>query len=437
MSEIPLLTPYFRRLEEFSTLRWTGRVTKVVGYLVESDGPICSVGEGCAMVTEGGQTYSGEIVGFRGRTVLSMPLDRPIGIRFGDRIVTRGTQPALRVGRTLLGRVIDGSGKPIDRKGRYRALEYWPLQNNAPLPLEREPIHDALGCGIRAIDGLITCGRGQRLGIFGGSGVGKSTLIGMMTRATSADLTVLALVGERGREVREFLEEAIGPEGLARSVVVVSTSDQSPLLRIRAALAATTVAEYFCAQRKHVLLVVDSLTRFAMAQREIGLAAGEPPTAKGYTPSVFTLLARLIERAGNFGSGSITAFYTVLMEGDDQQDPLVDAVRALLDGHVVLDRKLAIQGHYPPISVLDSLSRLMPAVTSPEHLAKARRLRQLLSSYMASEDLIRIGAYQKGADRLLDEALAVLPATNAFLQQDRKDRAPLEENIKSLLALPG
>jgi flagellum-specific ATP synthase len=431
------LSPYFRRLEEFSTLRWTGRVCKVVGYLVESDGPICSVGEGCAMVTEGGQTYSGEIVGFRGRTVLSMPLERPIGIRYGDRIVTRGMQPALRVGPSLLGRVIDGSGRPIDKKGKYRAREYWPLHNSAPLPLERVPIRESLGCGIRAIDGLITCGRGQRVGIFGGSGVGKSTLIGMMTRATSADLIVLALVGERGREVREFLEEAIGPEGLARSVVVVSTSDQSPLLRIRAALAATTVAEYFCAQGKNVLLVVDSLTRFAMAQREIGLAAGEPPTAKGYTPSVLTMLARLIERAGNYASGSITAFYTVLMEGDDQLDPLVDAVRALLDGHVMLDRKLSAQGHYPPIAVLDSLSRLMPSVCSAEHIEKARRVRQLLAAYTASEDLIRVGAYQKGADAVLDRAIAALPAISAFLQQKKNDIAPIAQTLTALQKLPG
>src|SRR5271165_6342844 len=371
-----LLEPYFKRLDEFSTLRWVGRVTKAVGNLIESEGPYGSVGEGCGIITADGRTFSGEIVGFRGRTVLSMPLERPAGIRFGDRIVTRGTQPMLRVGPAMLGRVIDGTGKPIDSLKPYSAREYWPLQSDAPLPLEREPIRSPLGCGIRAIDGMLTCGRGQRVGIFGGSGVGKSTLIGMMTRATAAGLTVLALVGERGREVREFLEEAIGPEGLARSVVVVSTSDQSPLLRIRAALAATTVAEYFCAQRKHVLLVVDSLTRFAMAQREIGLAAGEPPTAKGYTPSVFTLLARLIERAGNYASGSLTAFYTVLMEGDDQHDPLVDAVRALLDGHVVLDRKLSVQGHYPPIAVLDSLSRLMPAVCSSEHIEKARRIRQ-------------------------------------------------------------
>ena len=437
MSSQDLLEPYFKRLDEFSTLRWVGRVTKAVGNLIESDGPYGSVGEGCGIITADGTTYAGEIVGFRGRTVLSMLLQRSTGVRYGDRIVTRGTRPFISVGPSLLGRVLDGAGYPLDDKGPYRTREHWPLFHEAPLPLARTPIRDAIGCGIRAIDGFITCGRGQRVGIFGGSGVGKSTLIGMMARGTSADLTVLALVGERGREVRDFLEDALGEEGLRRSVVVVSTSDQSPLLRIRAALTATAIAEYFCSQGKHVLLVVDSLTRFAMAQREIGLAAGEPPTAKGYTPSVFSLLARLIERAGHFGSGSITAFYTVLMEGDDQQDPLVDAVRALLDGHVVLDRKLAMQGHYPPISILDSLSRLMPAVTSPEHIAKARRLRQLLSAYMASEDLIRIGAYQKGADRLLDEALVVLPAVNTFLQQNRKENCPLEQNIQALLTLRG
>jgi flagellum-specific ATP synthase len=436
MGDARSLKPYFRRLEDFSALRWTGRVTKAVGHLVESEGPFCSVGEGCAILTEDGRTFSGEIVGFRGRAVLSMPLERPSGIRYGDRIVTRGTHPALRVGPGLLGRVIDGSGKPLDDLPSYRAKEYWPLHGDPPQPLQRLPIREPLGCGIRAIDGLLTCGRGQRVGIFGGSGVGKSTLIGMMTRGTEAELTVLALVGERGREVREFLEETIGKEGLARSVVVVSTSDQSPLLRIRAALAATTVAEYFSAQGKQVLLVVDSLTRFAMAQREIGLAAGEPPTAKGYTPSVFTLLARLIERAGNFGAGSITAFYTVLMEGDDQQDPLVDAVRALLDGHVLLDRKLNASGHYPPIAVLDSLSRLMTAVCEPEHIEKARRLRHLLAAYAASEDLVRIGAYQKGGDATLDQALAALPAIMRFLQQGKSERAPLEETLAALRALP-
>jgi flagellum-specific ATP synthase len=303
--------------------------------------------------------------------------------------------------------------------------------------LTRSLIRDPLGCGVRAIDGMLTAGRGQRMGIFGGSGVGKSTLISMMARGTSADLTVLALVGERGREVQEFLVDAIGESNLGRCVVVVSTSDQPPLSRIRAALAATTVAEYFAAQGKHVLLVIDSLTRFAMAQREIGLAAGEPPTAKGYTPSVFTLLARLLERAGHFGTGSITGFYTVLMEGDDQQDPLVDAVRAILDGHIMLDRRLAAQGHYPPISILDSVSRLMPAVCDAKHLAKSQRLRGLLSSYVTSEDLIRVGAYQKGGDATLDQAIAALPALNAFLRQQKDDLAPLPETIQSLMALPG
>src|SRR5215813_1706827 len=310
MSDAHLLKNYFRRLHDFSALRWTGRITKAVGHLVESEGPFCSVGEGCAIIADDGTSYPGEVVGFRGSTVLSMPLNRPSGIRYGDRIVTRGTQPTLALGNEILGRVIDGSGKPLDHKPLPRASEYWPLHGDPPLPLERASIRMPIACGVRAIDGLITCGKGQRVGIFGGSGVGKSTLIGMMTRATDADLTVLALVGERGREVREFLEDAIGPKGLERSVVVVSTSDQSPLLRIRSALAATTVAEYFAAQGKNVLLVVDSLTRFAMAQREIGLAAGEPPTAKGYTPSVFSLLSRLVERAGNFDNGSITAFYT-------------------------------------------------------------------------------------------------------------------------------
>src|SRR5579859_5291435 len=379
MTEFSQLQPYFNRLEEFSTLRWTGRVTKAVGHLVESDGPFCSVGEGCAIITEDGHTFSGEIVGFRGRTVLSMPLERPSGIRYGDRIVTRGTRPALRVGPELLGRVIDGSGKPMDGKPRFRARAHWPLQGEPPLPLDRVPIQSAMSCGIRAIDGMLTCGRGQRVGIFGGSGVGKSTLVGMMTRNTEADITVVGLAGERGREVGEFLEESLGEEGLARAVVLVSTSDQSPLLRMRAAMAATTVAEYFAAQGRHVLLVLDSLTRFAMAAREVGLAAGEPPTAKGYTPSVFTRLARLVERAGEFRAGSITAFYSVLMEGDDQQDPLVDAVRSLLDGHVVLSRSLAAEGWYPPIQVLDSISRLMPAVASAEHREAAALVRRLLA----------------------------------------------------------
>jgi flagellum-specific ATP synthase len=339
MNPEALLAPYFARVERCPALRWQGRVRQVVGPLVESDGPFGSVGEVCQLTDSQGRVLAGEIVGFRDTTVLSMPLESPRGIRYGDRVTAWGERPTIRVGEGLLGRVIDGGGQALDGLGGYGGDECRKLDSAAPLALERIPIREPLGCGIRAIDAFLTCGRGQRVGIFGGSGVGKSTLIGMMARNTGADLTVLGLVGERGREVRDFLENALGEEGCRRACVVVSTSDQSPLLRIRAALAATAVAEYFCSQGKNVLLVVDSLTRLAMAQREIGLAAGEPPTAKGYTPSCFTMLARLIERAGRFGRGSITAFYTVLMEGDDEQDPLVDGARALLDGHVMLDRR--------------------------------------------------------------------------------------------------
>jgi flagellum-specific ATP synthase len=431
------LAPYLRHLEECSTFRWYGRVTKAVGHVVESEGPFCSLGECCEIVDPQGGAHPGEIVGFRGSTVLSMPLQELDGIRYGDRIETWGAHPTIRVGEELLGRVIDGAGNPLDSGPAYRAREQWPLHAAGPLPLERVLIRQALGCGIRAIDAFLTCGRGQRVGIFGGSGVGKSTLVGMMARGSAADVTVVGLVGERGREVREFLEKSLGEEGRRRAVVVVSTSDQSPLLRIRAGLAATAVAEYFCSRNKHVLLVVDSLTRFAMAQREIGLAAGEPPTTKGYTPSVFTLLAHLLERAGNFDGSSITGFYSALMEGDDQQDPLTDALRALLDGHIVLDRRLATHNHYPAVSILDSLSRLMPAVCSSEHLEKARRLRLLLSAYTNAEDLIRVGAYQKGLDPLLDQAISVVPALNTFLQQGADEKVSLEATVAALKALPG
>jgi flagellum-specific ATP synthase len=430
-----LLEPYAQWLRTSSTVRWKGRVTQVLGNLLESAGPFCSVGERCEIINSAGTRFPGEIVGFRGPNVLSMTLEAPQGIRFGDQIVTWGARPSLRVGPAMLGRVIDATGQPLDSMGEYRAATSRPIDGAAPLALDRTMISEPLGCGIRAVDGFLTCGRGQRVGIFGGSGVGKSTLIGMMARNTAADMTVLALVGERGREVGEFLA-TLGPEGRKRSVVVVSTSDQSPLLRIRAAMAATSVAEYFCSQGKNVLLVVDSLTRFAMAQREIGLAAGEPPTAKGYTPSVLSMLARLVERVGRFSQGSITAFYTVLMEGDDQQDPIVDTVRSLLDGHILLDRRLAFRNHYPPISVLDSLSRLMPSVCSREHMQKAGALRTLLAAYARSEDLVRIGAYQRGADSTLDKALAALPQIEKYLQQEPNEPALLASNLEQLFALP-
>jgi flagellum-specific ATP synthase len=431
-----MLTAFQQIVETKSVLRWRGRITRATGQLVESEGPFCAVGECCEIKDGTGRIYEGEVVGFRGPTVLSMALEKVEGVRYGDPITTWGVHPSIGVGDDLIGRVIDGSGRLMDSGPRCRVKQRWPLHAAPPLPLQRVPISDPIGCGVRAIDGLITVGRGQRLGIFGGSGVGKSTLIGMMARGSSAEVIVLALVGERGREVREFLEKALGEEGRRRSVVVVSTSDQPPLVRIRAALAASASAEYFCSRGKNVLLVVDSLTRVAMAQREIGLAAGEPPTSRGYTPSVFTLLARLIERAGRFRSGSITAFYTILMEGDDQQDTLVDSARALLDGHIVLDRRLNMQNHFPPISVLDSLSRLMTSVCSPEHLNKARQLRKLLASYAASEDLIRVGAYQKGLDATLDRAVAVLPAIHNFLQQETSKPASFAETAAALLALP-
>src|ERR1700759_3518814 len=429
------LAPYFDRLERGSTLRWRGRVLQVVGNLIESEGPFCSIGECCEITSTKGQKYSGEVIGFRGSTMLSMAVENPQGIRYGDRIVAWGTRSSIRVGSDLLGRVIDARGEALDWKGGYREERSMWVDGPAPLPLDRVPIREALGCGIGALDGFLTCGRGQRLGIFGGSGVGKSTLLGMMIRGTGADLTVLALVGERGREVGEFLE-VIGEEGRKRCVVVVSTSDQSPLLRLRAALSATAIAEDFASAGKNVLLVVDSVTRFAMAQREIGLSAGEPPTAKGYTPSVLNMLARLVERAGCFKGGSITAFYTVLMEGDDQQDPVADTVRSLLDGHVILDRNLAMRNHYPPISMLDRSIRRMLSITSEEHMKKAKALRLLLASYNRSEDLIRIGAYQKDADPTLDRAVEILPQLNAFLQQRTEQIIPFAAVVASLLELP-
>ncbi len=428
------LASYFDKLRTASTLRWTGRVLQVTGNLIESEGPFCSVGEACEVQALDGRVYPGEIVGFHGSTMLSMTLERPQGIRFGDRVVARGMHPSIRVGAEMLGRVVAATGAPLDGQPEYRAERTVAVDGSAPSPLDRVPIRTPLATGVRVLDAFVPCGRGQRLGIFGGSGVGKSSLLGMMARGTEADLTVMALVGERGREVSEFLE-VLGEQGRRRSVLVVSTSDQSPLLRLRAAMSATAIAEYFAQQGRQVLLVVDSLTRFAMAQREIGLAAGEPPTAKGYTPSVLTLLARLVERAGNFRNGSISAFYTVLMEGDDQQDPVADTVRSLLDGHILLDRALATRSHYPPVSVLDSLSRLMPSISSPEHLEKTGVLRQLLASWKRSEDLVRIGAYQKGSDPQLDRAIELLPSLERFLQQKTTDLCSPATTLERLLAL--
>ncbi len=429
------LNRYFTRLRRGQPWRWRGQVVESVGQTIESAGPLASVGECCEILDRSGGVHLAEVIGFRGSNVLTMPVAGTEGIRYGDIVAALGTHPEIEAGAGLLGRVLNAAGKPIDG-GRPPALtQTLSLDGAVRSPLDRTPIRDALGTGIRAIDGMLTVGRGQRVGIFGGSGVGKSTLIGMMTRGTEADVTVVGLVGERGREVNEFLEESLGEEGRARSVVVVSTSDQSPLMRMRAALAATSVAEFFAMQGKHVLLVLDSLTRFAMAAREIGLAAGEPPTAKGYTPSVFARLARLVERTGNFQTGSITAFYTVLMEGDDQQDPLVDAVRSLLDGHIVLARDLASEGWYPPIQVLDSISRLMPAVAQSEHREQAALLRRLVAVYARSEDLIRIGAYKQGSDPDLDRALRSRNALREFMTQSSHESAAYGDSLRRLAAI--
>ena len=430
-----LLARYTSRLGRAQPWRWRGQVLKAVGQTIESAGPLASVGECCEVIDQSGCTHRAEVIGFRGSNVLSMPVESSDGIRFGDAVEALGVRPEIEVGPALMGRVLNGLGEPIDGGPPLALPLALPLESAVRSPLERTPIRTPLGTGIRAIDAVLTVGRGQRVGIFGGSGVGKSTLIGMMTRNTEADVTVVGLVGERGREVGEFLEDSLGVEGRARSVVLVSTSDQSPLLRMRAALAATTVAEYFAAQGKDVLLVLDSLTRFAMAAREIGLAAGEPPTAKGYTPSVFARLARLVERTGQFQTGSITAFYTVLMEGDDQQDPLVDAVRSLLDGHVVLSRAMAAEGWYPPVAVLDSISRLMPAVAAPQHREQAALLRQLLAVYSRSEDLVRIGAYKAGSDPELDRALAARMPIRAFLTQHAHDHVRFADCLSRLSAV--
>jgi flagellum-specific ATP synthase len=430
-----MLDRYFAHLERGQPWRWRGQVLMSVGQTIESAGPLASVGECCEIQDQLGHTHLAEVIGFRGSNVLSMPVESTEGIRFGNSVSALGVHPEIEAGPALLGRVLNALGAPIDDGRQLAISKSLPLDGTVRRPLDRAQIRTPLGTGIRVIDALLTVGRGQRVGIFGGSGVGKSTLIGMMTRNTEADVTVVGLVGERGREVGEFLEDSLGEEGRARSVVVVSTSDQSPLMRMRAALAATTIAEFFAREGKHVLLVLDSLTRFAMAAREIGLAAGEPPTNKGYTPSVFSRLARLVERAGEFRTGSITAFYTVLMEGDDQQDPLVDAVRSLLDGHVVLSRTLAAEGWYPPIEVLDSISRLMPAVTQPEHRGHAALLRRLMAVYARSEDLVRIGAYKPGSDPDLDRALRARDVMRAFMTQGADEQVRFADCVHQLAAL--
>ncbi len=413
-----------------------GHVVRTVGLVVESRGPRASVGELCLLSREGKPPLPMEVVGFRDGSLLTVPLGGTAGIRPGDRLVARGTVASAAVGDALLGRVIDGLGRPIDGLGPVATTADYPLQPPSINPLAREAIAAPLGTGVRAIDALLTCGRGQRIGVFGGSGVGKSTLLGMMARGTAADVAVIALVGERGREVRSFLEHDLGAEGLARSVVVVSTSDSPPLVRLRAAFAATSIAEYFRDQGKHVLLMMDSVTRFAMAQREVGLAAGEPPTAKGYPPSVFAMLPGLLERAGNLrGGGGITGFYTVLVEGDDHSEPVADSVRAILDGHIVLSRELGARNHYPAIDILPSVSRTMPDVTRVEHRLKAGQVRDWMSAIKETEDLVSVGAYVPGSSPRVDDALSKRERIESFLKQPSDEACTLDDAIQGLLAI--
>jgi len=414
----------------------SGKVTDVTGLLIKGYIPSVSVGSICEIQAQGGRTILAEVVGFKDRQVLMMSLSDMRGISMGSKITLAKSIATVKVSEELLGRVVDGLANPLDGLGELEVNKEVPLYSEVVNPLAREPIRQSLDVGVRAINATITAGRGQRVAIMAGSGVGKSVLMGMMAKHTEADVNVIALIGERGREVREFIENELGPEGMRKTVVVCVTSDQSPLLRMRGAYVATAIAEYFAENGKNVLLVMDSVTRFAMAMREIGLSIGEPPSTRGYTPSVFSTLPKLLERAGNFeGAGSITGFYTTLVEGDDMNDPIGDAVRSIVDGHIVLSRALAHKGHYPAIDVLQSASRVMKAVTTSEHAKNANKLREILATYKDAEDLINIGAYKAGANPKIDRAIKLIDPINNFLKQSTTDHSTMAECVRQLQSL--
>jgi len=431
-----LLSELESRLDNMDFIRLNGLIAKAIGIVIESKGPDVRVGDLCEIrYRDKSMSLPAEVVGFSENRVLLMPLGELTDIGPGCDVVAVGQKLGVRVGPGLLGRVVNGLGEPIDDKGPIIAGEVYPLYAKPPHPLLRKPVATPLPVGVKAIDALLTLGRGQRVGIFSGSGVGKSTLMGMMVRNTEAEISVIGLIGERGREVGEFLERDLGSSGLKRSVVVVATSDQPPLIRLKAALTATAIAEYFRDRGKDVLLLMDSVTRVAMAQRDVGLAIGEPPATRGYTPSVFAFLPKLLERAGAGERGSITGVYNVLVEGDDMNEPVADTVRGILDGHIVLSRKLASKGHYPAIDVLRSVSRVMPNITSQEHLEAARRVRELLAIYEDAEDLVNIGAYKEGSNINIDWALRYLDDVLDFLCQPVEGRFSFEETVKKLISL--
>jgi flagellum-specific ATP synthase len=427
------LSNYRRKLSRFDPVKMNGRVVQVIGLVIESCGPAAMIGEICLIYTDRQKpAIAAEVVGFRENRVLLMPLGIMEGIKPGSEIVATRSTHHVEVGEGLLGRVLDGLGNPLDGKGPILSTARYPVNSPPPDSLKRARITEPLPMGIRAIDACLTIGRGQRVGIFAGSGVGKSTTLGMIARNARADVNVIGLTGERGREVRDFLEESLGEEGMARSVVVVATSDQPALVRIKAALVATAVAEYFRDQEKDVILMMDSVTRLALAQREVGLAIGEPPATRGYTPSVFALLPRLLERAGTSENGSITGLYTVLVEGDDMNEPVADAVRGILDGHIVLTRALAHQNHYPAIDVLQSVSRVMPSITDSAHQAAAGQLRSLLAAYRQAEDLINIGAYVEGSNPMIDRARKYIEPIRAFLRQRTEEKTDFRGTLAAL-----
>lgn len=425
------------RVAENRGLVVEGKLTRMVGLTLEAVGCRAAIGGQCEVVSGNGERIEAEVVGFSGESLYLMPTGDIRGLEQDARVIPTGRVCEAVVGDHLLGRVIDGAGRPLDGKGPIHVIERRSLTGQTYNPLARTPIRKPLDVGVRAINSLLSVGRGQRLGLFAGSGVGKSVLLGMMTRYTNADITVVGLIGERGREVKEFIEQNLGEDGLVRSVVVAAPADTSPLMRLQAAAYATTVAEYFRDQGKQVLLIMDSLTRYAMAQREIALAIGEPPVTRGYPPSVFARLPALVERAGNGaeGGGSITAFYTVLAEGDDQQDPIADSARAILDGHFVLSRALADQGHYPAIDIEQSISRAMHNLVKSQHFDVVRRFKQLFSRYQRSRDLISVGAYKAGSDPVLDQAVALYPRLEGFLQQRIDEREGYDESVLKLAAL--